>query len=145
MFDAFIKINFKAKAIVCIFFQCQSCFFFAYFLNASAIFPWTPVQRICKRIRKCTVFGFARHVSHLFKLVGFKKKKTYCLRFCGSSENLQDRNEMPHSFLIARANKLNWYRNHTAPQRCQPDRSGTLDFLLDSCYCDLDMTISVAR
>ena len=34
---------------------------------------------------------------------------------------------------------------HTAPQRCQPDRSGTLDFLLDSCYCDLDMTISVAK
>ena len=34
---------------------------------------------------------------------------------------------------------------HTAPQRCQPDRSGTLDFLLDSCYCDLDVNISVAR
>ena len=33
---------------------------------------------------------------------------------------------------------------HTAPQRCQPDRSGTLDFLLDSCYCDLGVTISVA-
>ena len=35
--------------------------------------------------------------------------------------------------------------DHTAPQRCQPDRSGTLGFLLDSSYCDLDMTISVAR
>ena len=34
--------------------------------------------------------------------------------------------------------------SHTAPQRCQPDRLGTLDFLLDSCYCDRDMTISVA-
>ena len=34
---------------------------------------------------------------------------------------------------------------HTAPQRCQPDRLGTLDFLLVSCYCDQDMTISVAR
>ena len=33
----------------------------------------------------------------------------------------------------------------TAPQRCQPDRLGTLDFLLVSCYCDQDMTISVAR
>ena len=33
---------------------------------------------------------------------------------------------------------------NTAPQRCQPDRSGTLDFLLDSSYCDRDMTISVA-
>ena len=34
--------------------------------------------------------------------------------------------------------------SHTAPQRCQPDRLGTLDFLIDSCYCDQDMTISVA-
>ena len=34
---------------------------------------------------------------------------------------------------------------HTAPQRCQPGRSVTLDFLLVSCYCDLDMTISVAK
>ena len=34
--------------------------------------------------------------------------------------------------------------SHTAPQRCQPDRLGTLDFLLVSCYCDQDMTISVA-
>ena len=34
---------------------------------------------------------------------------------------------------------------HTALQRCQPDRSVTLDFLLDSYYCDRDMTISVVR
>ena len=33
---------------------------------------------------------------------------------------------------------------HTAPQQCQSDRLGTLDFLIDSCYCDQDMTISVA-
>ena len=33
---------------------------------------------------------------------------------------------------------------HTAPQRCQPDRSGTLDFLLDSSYCDRDWTRTVA-
>ena len=34
---------------------------------------------------------------------------------------------------------------HTAPQRCQPDRLVTPDFLLHSSYCDQDMTISVAR
>ena len=33
---------------------------------------------------------------------------------------------------------------HTAPQRNQPDWLGTLDFLLVLCYCDQDMTISVA-
>ena len=44
-----------------------------------------------------------------------------------------------------REHRVLLYLSHTAPQRCQPDRSGTLDFLLDSCYCDLDMTISVAK
>ena len=34
---------------------------------------------------------------------------------------------------------------HTAPQRCQPGRLVTPDFLLGSSYCDQDMTISVAR
>ena len=33
---------------------------------------------------------------------------------------------------------------HTAPQRCQPNRSGTLDIMIDSSYCDRDITISVA-
>ena len=33
---------------------------------------------------------------------------------------------------------------HTAPHRCQPDRSGTLDIMIDSSFCDRDMTISVA-
>ena len=35
--------------------------------------------------------------------------------------------------------------SHTAPQRCQPNWLGTLDLLLDSWYCDLVMTILVAR
>ena len=30
-------------------------------------------QRICKGIKKCTVVGFARHLGHLFKLVGLKE------------------------------------------------------------------------
>ena len=48
--------------------------FFAYFLNALAIFPWWALlQRIGKRIKKCTVVGFARHLGHLFKLVGLKE------------------------------------------------------------------------
>ena len=34
--------------------------------------------------------------------------------------------------------------DHTAPDRCQPDRSVTLDIMIDSSYCDQDMTISVA-
>ena len=33
---------------------------------------------------------------------------------------------------------------HTAPHRCQPDWSGTLDIMIDSSFCDRDMTISVA-
>ena len=40
---------------------------------------------------------------------------------------------------------LVWQPSHTAPQRCQPDWLVTPDFLLDSSYCDQDMTISVAR
>ena len=34
--------------------------------------------------------------------------------------------------------------SHTAPHQCQPDRSVTLDIMIDSSFCDRDMTISVA-
>ena len=51
------------------------------------------------------------------------------------------------SYFMENEKSLNIYLldMHTAPQRCQPERSGTLDFLLDLYYCDLDMTISVAK
>ena len=48
--------------------------FFAYFLNALAIYPWWDLlQRICKGFKKCTVGDFAKHLGHLFKLVGLKE------------------------------------------------------------------------
>ena len=49
---------------------------------------------------------------------------------------------MSRSSLVPRSGSGNL--THTAPQRCQPDRSGTLDFLLDSSYCDRDWTRTVA-